>query len=103
MANRIKGITVEIGGDTTGLSKALSGVNKDLRSTQSQLKDVERLLKLDPGNVELLAQKQRLLSGAILDDIGDPWLFPRGQGGMWRLHRGKNYGKLYRLKRAAAR
>lgn len=67
MANRIKGITVEIGGDTTGLSKALSGVNKDLRSTQSQLKDVERLLKLDPGNVELLAQKQRLLSGAIED------------------------------------
>lgn len=65
MADRIKGITVEIGGDTSQLSKALSGVNSELRSTQSQLKDVERLLKLDPGNVELLEQKQRLLSGAI--------------------------------------
>ena len=43
MADRIKGITVEIGGDTTGLSKALSGVNKEIGSTQKQLKDVERL------------------------------------------------------------
>ncbi len=42
MADRIKGITVEIGGDTTGLSKALSGVNKEIRSTQSQLKDVNK-------------------------------------------------------------
>ena len=48
MADRIKGITVEIGGDTTGLSKALSGVNKEIKSTQSQLKDVNKLLKLDP-------------------------------------------------------
>lgn len=63
--SRIKGITVEIGGDTSQLSKALSGVNTQLRGTTSQLKDVERLLKLDPGNVELLEQKQRLLSGAI--------------------------------------
>ena len=44
MADRIKGITVEIGGDTTGLSKALSGVNKEIKSTQSQLKDVNKLL-----------------------------------------------------------
>ena len=65
MADRIKGITVEIGGDTTGLNKALSGVNKKIKSTQSQLKDVERLLKMDPGNVKLLEQKQRLLSGAV--------------------------------------
>lgn len=65
MADRIKGITVEIGGNTTGLSKALGGVNKDIRDTQSQLKDVERLLKLDPTNTELLAQKQRLLSRAV--------------------------------------
>ena len=64
MSKRIKGITVEIGGDTTGLSKALGGVNKDIRDTQSQLKDVERLLKLDPTNTELLAQKQRLLASA---------------------------------------
>ena len=65
MADRIKGITVEIGGDTTGLNKALSGVNRKIKSTQSQLKDVERLLKMDPGNVKLLEQKQRLLSGAV--------------------------------------
>lgn len=65
MADRIKGITVQIGGDTTGLSKALSGVNKQIKSTQSQLKDVEKLLKLDPTNTKLLEQKQRLLSGAV--------------------------------------
>lgn len=65
MADRIKGITIEIGGDTTGLNKALSGVNKEIRDTQSQLKDVERLLKLDPSNTELLSQKQKLLSQAV--------------------------------------
>ena len=53
MANRIKGITVEIGGDTTKLSKALESVNKNIKSTQTQLKDVEKLLKLDPKNTEL--------------------------------------------------
>ena len=60
-ANRIKGITVEIGGDTTKLQTALKGVNTEIRNTQSQLKDVEKLLKLDPGNTELMAQKHRLL------------------------------------------
>src|SRR5574344_2194226 len=65
MADRIKGITVEIGGDTTGLSKALSGVNKEIRNTQSQLTDVNRLLKLDPTNPELLSKKQKLLSQAV--------------------------------------
>lgn len=67
MADRIKGITVQIGGDTTGLNKALSGVNKEIRNTQQNLKDVERLLKLDPENVELLRQKQQLLSNQIAD------------------------------------
>ncbi|MFR4199605.1 MAG: hypothetical protein ACLT09_00450 [Flavonifractor plautii] len=62
--NRIKGITVEIGGDTTKLDKALAGTNKELAATQKSLKDVERLLKLDPGNTELLEQKQRLLAQA---------------------------------------
>ena len=57
MANRIKGITVEIGGDTTKLSKALEGVNRDIKGTQTQLKDVQKLLKLDPTNTELLSQK----------------------------------------------
>jgi TP901 family phage tail tape measure protein len=61
----IKGITVEIGGDTTGLQKALQGVNKEIKNTQSQLKDVEKLLKLDPGNTELLSQKQKLLGDAV--------------------------------------
>lgn len=65
MANRIKGITVEIGGDTTKLTNALKGVNSEIKNTQSQLKDVEKLLKLDPGNTELLAQKHRLLADAV--------------------------------------
>ena len=65
MASRIQGITVEIGGDTTKLSTALSKVNKEIRDTQAQLKDVNKLLKLDPGNAELMAQKQRLLSQAV--------------------------------------
>ena len=47
-------MTVEIGGDTTGLSKALSGVNKEIKNTQAQLKDVNKLLKLDPTNTTLL-------------------------------------------------
>lgn len=62
---RIVGITVEIGGDVTGLNKALGSVNAEIRDTQSQLRDVERLLKLDPKNTELLAQKQRLLGQEI--------------------------------------
>lgn len=65
MAGSIKGITVKIGGDITGLSKALSGINKEINSTQSQLKEVEKLLRLDPKNTELLAQKQRLLGEAV--------------------------------------
>ena len=65
MSNRIRGITVEIGGDTTKLSKALEGVNKNIKNTQTQLKDVEKLLKLDPTNTELLSQKQRLLADAV--------------------------------------
>lgn len=65
MANRIKGITVEIGGDTTKLQTALKGVNGAIRNTQSALRDVEKLLKLDPGNTELLAQKHRLLGEAV--------------------------------------
>lgn len=70
MADRIKGITIEIGGDTTGLSKALSGVNSKIKSTQGQLKDVERLLKLDPSNTELLEQKQKLLAQAVGETKG---------------------------------
>ena len=65
MASRIQGITVEIGGDTTKLQNALKGVNGQIKSTQSQLKDVNKLLKLEPGNTELLAQKHKLLAEAV--------------------------------------
>ncbi|WP_251389794.1 phage tail tape measure protein [Mediterraneibacter agrestimuris] len=65
MASRIKGITIEIGGDTTGLDKALKSVNSSIAHTQSALKDVNKLLKLDPSNTELLTQKQRLLKDAV--------------------------------------
>ena len=67
MASRIKGITVEIGGDTSGLEKSLSDVNNSIKKTQSQLRDVNNLLKLDPSNTVLLAQKQELLQSAIGD------------------------------------
>ena len=65
MGNRIKGITVEIGGDTTGLDKALRGVNSSITKTQSTLNDVNKLLKLDPSNTVLVAQKQQLLSQVV--------------------------------------
>ena len=65
VANRIKGITVEIGGDTTGLDKALKSVNSSITKTQSALNDVNRLLKLDPSNTVLVAQKQELLAQAV--------------------------------------
>lgn len=63
--SRIKGITIEIGGDTTKLQSALSGVDKSLRQTQNNLRDVNKLLKLDPGNTALLTQKQKDLKDAI--------------------------------------
>ena len=65
MAEKIVGIEVQIGGDTTGLDSALSKTNKSINSTQKELQQVERLLKLDPKNTELLAQKQELLSKAV--------------------------------------
>ena len=57
MPNWIKGITVEIGGDTTDLDKALKSVNSSISHTQSTMRDVYKLLKLGPSNTELLAQK----------------------------------------------
>lgn len=65
MASKIKGITVEIGGDVTGLDKALKEVNQRSRDLQGELRQVEKLLKLDPTNSELLAQKQKLLAEAV--------------------------------------
>ena len=65
MATGIKGITIDIGGNTAPLNKALADVNKTSRNLQNELKQVDKLLKLDPKNTELLAQKQKLLSEAI--------------------------------------
>ena len=65
MAGSIKGITIELDGNTSGLQKALSDVDKKSRDLQSELKQVEKQLKFNPGNVELLAQKQQLLSESV--------------------------------------
>lgn len=65
MANKIAGLTVEISGDTTKLSKALGDVNKNSRDLQRELKDIDRLLKLDPKNTDLLNQKQKVLGETI--------------------------------------
>lgn len=65
MAANIKGLTVEIGGDTTKLGKALENVNKKSRDLSGELGQINRLLKLDPGNTDLLAQKQQVLGEAI--------------------------------------
>lgn len=65
MAGRIAGITIEIGGDTTKLQQALSKTDGTLKKTQTALKDVNKLLKLDPGNTVLLQQKQKDLSVSI--------------------------------------
>lgn len=65
MADRVKGITIEINGNTSSLTKSLETVNGTLKDTQKNLRDVEKLLKLDPGNTALLKQKQDLLNTAI--------------------------------------
>jgi len=65
MSKRIRGITIEIDGNVGPLGKALEGVNKQSRDLQTELKDVERLLKLDPKNTELLTQKKKLLADAV--------------------------------------
>ena len=64
-SSKIRGITIEIGGDTTKLDKALGSVGKKVRDTQAELREVNKLLKLDPTNTEALAQKQTLLKDAI--------------------------------------
>jgi len=64
-STKVRGITIELGADASGISKALKSVNTEISQTQRELKDVNRLLKLDPGNTELLEQKQRLLGDRI--------------------------------------
>ena len=63
--NKIKGLTVEIGGDTTKLGKALESVNKKSGDLSSELGEINRLLRFDPGNADLLAQKQKVLADAV--------------------------------------
>ncbi|MBQ0113821.1 MAG: phage tail tape measure protein [Bacteroidales bacterium] len=65
IGGKIAGITVEIGGDTSGLGKALKDVNREINSTNRDLKDTNKLLKLDPTNTNLLAQKQKQLGKEI--------------------------------------
>ena len=65
MSNRIKGITIEIGGDTTKLSKALDGMDRKIRSSGAALKDLNKLLKLDPADTTLLQQKQDYLRQTV--------------------------------------
>ena len=65
MAGSIRGITIEIDGNTTKLTEALRGVNLEIQGTQKDLKELDKLLKLDPGNTELLTQKQHALTEAI--------------------------------------
>lgn len=65
MAGNIKGITIELNGDTTKLDKALRSVNNETKTLQRQLSDVEKALKMDPGNADLVKQKERLLGEEI--------------------------------------
>lgn len=65
MAGNIKGIVVEIGGDTSGLENALKKVNRSTSSLSKELRGINSLLKLDPKNTELLAQKQTVLGKTI--------------------------------------
>lgn len=65
MAGNIKGITIEIGGDTTKLDKALKDVNKNSRDLNKQLRDIDKSLKFNPGNTELVSQKQRVLAESV--------------------------------------
>ena len=65
MAGNIKGITIELNGDTTKLDKALRNVNRETQTVQKQLQEVEKALKMSPGNTDLLRQKERLLGEEI--------------------------------------
>ena len=67
MAGTIKGITIQIGADTTKLSSALNSANRAIKQTQTELKNVEKALKLNPTNINLLKDKQALLNDKIAD------------------------------------
>ena len=65
MAQKVKGITIEVGGDSTGLQNALKKADTQIKKTQKELKSIEAALKLDPGNVDLLAARQRKLAESV--------------------------------------
>ena len=62
---KVRGITIEIGGDTTKLQASLKSVNQEIKGTESKLKDINKLLKMDPGNTNLLSQKYKTLQQDI--------------------------------------
>lgn len=102
MAEKIRGITIELGGDASGLNKALKDVNGEIKNTQAQLKDVERLLKLDPKNTELLAQKQKLLGDQIQNTKGKLETLKQAQATMDQNGVDKNSDQYMALQREIA-
>lgn len=101
-SSRVKGITIEIGGDTTKLDKALGSVNHELTTMQKDLSAVERRLKLDPTNTELLAQKQRLLAETITKTADRMKILESGSDGLKRsLDEGKISAEDYEKKSKA--
>ena len=71
MAGNIKGLTVEIGGDTSKLSKELTKLNRPINQMQGELKRVSQLLKMNPGNTALIRQKMELLSASVEETEGN--------------------------------
>ena len=102
MADRLKGITLEIGGDTQELSKSLKNVNDSIKNTQAQLKDVQKLLKLDPKNTELLRQKQQLLKDAVAETKEKLDALKKAQESMDANGVDKNSGQYMALQREIA-
>ena len=65
MAGRIQGITIEVGGDTSKLQKSLTQLNAPINKINQELTNINKALKLDPSNTQLLAQKQEILGRNI--------------------------------------
>lgn len=93
MANRIKGITIEINGETKGLDKALSNITEKSVKVTSELRDVNKLLKLNPSSVELVAQKQELLSKQINITTGKLESLRKAQGQVEAQFKNGNLGE----------
>lgn len=93
MAGKIRGITIELGADTSQFTKGLKDANSSIKDTQKQLKDVDKLLKLDPKNVDLMRQKQELLSKAVEDTKDKLKLLKDQQASMSDEYRNTEEGK----------